>query len=354
MSYPPPSQGQTPRIEDPWQLAEHLLGRAPLAIKPVGNGGWNNHLFQIKTDQGMVALKRYPDNDLRGRMARETSALWFLTAHPPTATPRLLSLDPMQNAVLLDWVAGEAIQSETADHATIDAMLQTMAHLHQLRHARGANNLVAASDAVFNVESAKRQIRHRMRRLDSARQQHPKLHDILCRLEGLADELIPRAHEQWPCENPLPTALRTLSFSDFGFHNAIRSTDGTITFVDLEYFGWDDPVKLASDTLWHPAMALRGELRSHFCEQAVTLYEESGDQHIRKRFATMHPLFGLIWSLIVLNPFIQTGEVAPAMVGTTDTKRLEAQLAMAHRYADTLKTGCHLTYHPALTPEQES
>ncbi|ABK43578.1 aminoglycoside phosphotransferase [Magnetococcus marinus MC-1] len=354
MTHISPSQHGAQADYDPWQLAEHLLGRPPLALQPVGESGWNNHLFKVKTEEGLLALKRYPVNDLRGRMAREAAALWFLAAHPPSPSPRLLSMDPTANGMLLTWVEGEPISQSSADIATIDAMLACMAQLHQLRHSSTATNLVAASDAVFNVEGARRQIRQRMRRLDDARQQHPRLDDFLRRLQSLADELLPRAQEQWSCEDPLPSALRTLSFSDFGFHNAIRQPDGRIVFVDLEYFGWDDPVKLASDTLWHPAMALRGELRRHFCEHAVKLYEESGDHNIRKRFATMHPLYGLIWCLIVLNPFIASAQQAPALVGQANAQRLEAQLAMAHRYADTLKTGCHLTYHPAIPPEQES
>jgi hypothetical protein len=54
----------------------------------------------------------------------------------------------------------------------------------------------------------------------------------------------------------LAEEMRTLSPSDFGFHNAIRKTDGTLCFIDFEYFGWDDPVKLTADFLHHPGMAL--------------------------------------------------------------------------------------------------
>ena len=43
-------------------------------------------------------------------------------------------------------------------------------------------------------------------------------------------------------------AQRALSPSDFGLHNALRGQDGQLRFVDFEYFGWDDPVKLVSDS----------------------------------------------------------------------------------------------------------
>ena len=49
-----------------------------------------------------------------------------------------------------------------------------------------------------------------------------------------------------------PQRLRVLSPSDFGFHNALRRPDGTIVFVDFEYFGWDDPAKMMADAMLHP------------------------------------------------------------------------------------------------------
>ena len=57
-----------------------------------------------------------------------------------------------------------------------------------------------------------------------------------------------------PVEAELPVEQRTLSPSDFGFHNALRRPDGRVVFLDLEYFGWDDPAKMISDFLLHPAL----------------------------------------------------------------------------------------------------
>ena len=37
-----------------------------------------------------------------------------------------------------------------------------------------------------------------------------------------------------------------------------------LTFVDFEYFGWDDPVKLTADMLLHPGTPVAAELRSRF------------------------------------------------------------------------------------------
>ena len=42
-------------------------------------------------------------------------------------------------------------------------------------------------------------------------------------------------------------AMRCLSPSDFGFHNALREPSGRLRFIDFEYAGWDDPAKLVGD-----------------------------------------------------------------------------------------------------------
>ena len=52
------------------------------------------------------------------------------------------------------------------------------------------------------------------------------------------------------------SAHRALSPSDFGLHNALRTKDGQLRFIDFEYFGWDDPVKLVSDTAIQPGSSL--------------------------------------------------------------------------------------------------
>src|SRR6202040_3710161 len=71
----------------------------------------------------------------------------------------------------------------------------------------------------------------------------------------------------------LPQEKRSLVPSDFGFHNSLRRMDGTLAFVDFEYFGWDDPVKLTADILLHPGMSLGDAQRARLRLGAGRLYE---------------------------------------------------------------------------------
>jgi len=105
----------------------------------------------------------------------------------------------------------------------------------------------------------------------------------------------------WPPEAEITENERTLSPSDFGFHNALRRTDG-IVFLDFEYFGWDDPAKMIADFLLHPAMELAQDLKRRFMAQVLTNFNDN--HHLAVRVEIVYPLFGLKWCLILLNEFI--------------------------------------------------
>jgi len=95
---------------------------------------------------------------------------------------------------------------------------------------------------------------------------------------------------------------RTLSPSDFGFHNSVRRPDGQLVFLDFEYFGWDDPTKTVSDFLLHPGMSLSVDSRRRFLSAFLNRLDTDG--RIASRLETVYPLWGLKWCLIILNEFL--------------------------------------------------
>ena len=97
---------------------------------------------------------------------------------------------------------------------------------------------------------------------------------------------------------------QTLSPSDFGFHNAIR-TDTGLVFLDFEHFGWDDPAKTISDFVLHPAMDLSKDLKQRFISRSISAMVESGA--LAQRLPVVYPLFGLKWCMIFLNEFLKEG-----------------------------------------------
>src|SRR5204863_7644652 len=84
-------------------------------------------------------------------------------------------------------------------------------------------------------------------------------------------------------------------------HNALRGPAG-LTFLDFEYFGWDDPVKLTCDFLLHPGMQLAESLKQRFFAAVMPVY--GADPAFAPRLSLLYPLFAARWCLILLNEFL--------------------------------------------------
>ena len=127
-------------------------------------------------------------------------------------------------------------------------------------------------------------------------------------------------------QDELEIGRRTLSPSDFGFHNALRGEDSEITYLDFEYFGWDDPAKMISDFLLHPGMSLEEKWKQRFAKTIFKNFDQ--DKLLVNRVKLVYPLFGLKWCLILLNEFLpeclqRRGFVAE---GPVDKNILEIQM----------------------------
>ena len=231
------------------------------------------------------------------------------------------------------------------------AALRLMAELRALVDAQGAEELPPASAAILAAGAAS-QIQERMAHLKEVAPEHPALTAFL------RDEFVPgsAAILAWtreayraagvPFDAPLSAGQRTLSPSDFGFHNARRRPDGRIAFLDFEYFGWDDPAKLTADFLLHPGMDLSSALRRRFLTGARAIFgDREGAFAFAFRFRALYPLVALCWCLIVLNEFLpeRWARRAHAHAGMSAeavrASQLERARARLYRIAQTYEHG---------------
>ena len=94
-----------------------------------------------------------------------------------------------------------------------------------------------------------------------------------------------------------------MSPSDFGFHNALRKIDGSLVWLDFEYFGWDDPAKLICDFLFHPGFNLTEKQSRQWLQGCQQIF--IADSQLSERLYYSLPLYGLRWCLIILNVFLR-------------------------------------------------
>ena len=279
--------------------------------------------------------------DRRDRRGTEWAALEFLQQHDQQAIARPLATSSEGGFTCFELIEGEPVPSEQVAAPHIDAAVAFLLRLQRLKSS-GAH-LPAASEACFSCEqiAANLQLRlQRLTRIPDVAAKHPQMWSYL------NDELIPAIErfsqaarelvggESGFCRE-IPPAQRTLSPSDFGFHNAVRRPCGELVFVDFEYFGWDDPAKTIVDFVLHPGMNLSINLRRRFVEAMLEGLRHIGD--LGRRVQAVRPLFAAKWCLILLNEFLPDSLKRRGFASTTAIDETQAQARQLAKAKDLLR-----------------
>ena len=309
------------------EIAERLCGEPVLELVAVRAGG-NNELFAVSTASAMFALKRYPAaaDDTRERLGHEFDALTFLWAGGERAIPQPIAIDPASASALYGWIPGD--RPLTFGEGEIAAALAFLARVHAARVRPAARALRDAVEACFDGPALIAQVDTRLARY-AAVADEPALSAFL------AGRFIPLWKRIASGVRAVPALVprdRTLSPSDFGRHNTLVRPDGTPVFLDFEYFGWDDPVKLVADTLWHPGSAFSAGMRARIRAEAARIY--AADPAFANRLRVLEPAYAARWALIVLAEFLPERWARRRLAGDPGewSSAKTAQLGKAERY----------------------
>jgi hypothetical protein len=311
------------------QLAS-ALARLPVHALTSVRAGGNNRIFRAQTPDGPLALKLYPSQqaDPRDRLGTEWKALSFLAKNGITGLPKPIACDPGHNLALYSWIEGEACPPGSGTGADTNRLAGFLTSLAPLGRLPDAQDLPLASAACPAPMDAFGQLRARRNRLQAIDSDHPGLSVFLrSRFDpGCARFLAAAANGLNQAgivgERALPPQRMLLSPSDFGLHNALRQPDGTLAFVDFEYFGWDDPVKAIADVILHPGSAFDDACRQDFVA-AMLPHMAATDPDFVTRFHMLLPVYGLIWCLILLNEFLPERWARRVMAGGRDDQKAE-------------------------------
>jgi len=302
------------------------------------NGGGNSRVFKITVADGSsFVAKVYPGAtaDGRDRLRVESHALEFMRQRGIECVPQLVATDEENQCALFEHIEGDRADSQETTEEDIDQATQFLTRLDGLKNDLESGLLPDAAEACFSAQQIIDNLESRIAPLEST-----------AAAGFLTDEFGPvlRQTVAWCRERTaasggsvaaeLDLADRTLSPSDFGFHNAIRRNNGELAFLDFEYFGWDDPTKIISDFLLHPAMDLSPALKARFVANMV-----SDDPVLMDRLETVFPLFGLKWCLVLLNAFIPQYRAQRGMDDSQLSEILERQSEKARLMLSTVESG---------------
>ena len=270
-----------------------LLGQKVTTLEWVGGGG-NSRIYKLPGPHAGKVYFGQRRHD-RNRLEVEFNALQFLWKHGVRCVPRPIAADAQTGHAVYEFIDGTKLSGADVTEADIDAAVEFLATLKRLASAPDAAALPPAAEACFAVPAVVENLQTRLARVTAV----PALQDFL---NDRFRPTLTRVMERLPVEAELPLEQRTLSPSDFGFHNALRRPDGRLAFLDLEYFGWDDPAKMVSDFLLHPALELPEPLKRRFADGVYRRF--GANKSLANRVETVYPLFGLKWCLIMLNEFV--------------------------------------------------
>jgi hypothetical protein len=290
------------------EVARALVGSA-VELSRVFGGGRNSRIWQVRSSAGVFALKQYPPrrDDPRDRLSTEVGALRLMEEHRVDTVPRVVGVDDQHGYALLSWINGREVVD--IDDNDIDAAVEFLGAIHRLRAAPCSTSQPLAAEACLSGREILRQIEERLMRLRNVTSPETELVDFLqysfapSFANWSSAARISASEAGLDFDGELPQEWRSLVPSDFGFHNSLRRSDGSLVFVDFEYFGWDDPVKMTADILLHPGRTLPSAPGARFRQAATRLYGVD-DPGFTRRLSAYLPLFGCRWVLIMLNEFI--------------------------------------------------
>ncbi len=268
-------------------------------------GKGNSIIYKLKANNKNYAAKIYPDilTDKRPRLLTECKTLATLKNNNFDNVPSYIDSNKELNIGIFEWISGSKIKKQS--RKDINEAVKFVKDLFSLSKKIEFNCFQKASEACISAKDLAFQIDSRIFALNKLKTSNQELCKFISsEIEPFWTKIRSKFLSLWPKESrskDLPINKMILSPSDFGFHNCIKKKQDSLYFLDFEYFGWDDPVKLTSDFLWHPAMNLSSNNKRDWILAMKNLFSE--DNYFEQRLKIAMPIFGLRWSLIMLNEF---------------------------------------------------
>ena len=294
-------------------LIKERLGENIRSVEPIEDGV-NSHTLKLSCESGRVLLSKIYINrpgDSTDRLGTEFSALEFLWKNGVRNVPQPLISDAGSNTGVYSFIEGRKLMPGEVGEGEVDEAAAFVNTLHELRNTQGADGLPDAKESCFSLAAYLEVMDGRIKRLgdlDSSDEAGKALSGFLSdrflpEYERVRERLYSGAQDaNIGLEAELPLSERTLSQSDFGFQNIIKRLDGGLSFIDFEYFGWDDPVKLISDFYLEPAVPVPSNLRLRFLESLTSHVDDN--EELQVRLELVYPVLALKWCLIILNVFL--------------------------------------------------
>ncbi len=320
-------------------------------LHPIRNGA-NNRVYRLVWRNGEALLKvyvRYP-RDRRDRLGAEYAFYQYVWNVGLRAIPKPLACSPGDGMALFEFVHGVLLRPGQITRRAMEQPLAFYAGINRKNHSSAAIRLPNASEACFSLAEHVSCVEKRLKKLSIIRTDdrisqeaaafiQTSLQQSWERVTASAQMAAQRQGLSWT--RKLARADRCLSPSDFGFHNALKMSDGQFRFFDFEYAGWDDPAKFVCDFFFQPKVRVPKAYLRWVIQRAA--FGEAHRRSLTERINILMPVYRIKWCCIMLNEFTPWGyrrrRFADRKRSLADQKR--TQLEKARRLLAEREHGLH-------------
>jgi len=318
------------------------LGASPDTVERL-QGGINSRVFRCSRGDNKWVIKGYGDSSPRSRkrMMAEIEFLGFAGEVAAKFTPNLIHADQDRLCVVLENLDGQPFEPgvQPPQNAVREAVRFMRLLNHNIILARkciqcnAAEGFLSLGEHLANVEDRLQHMSYS--HLDN--RQKWDASELLEHVQNTLYEIKENTHNMISrgiIQDAINKEDRYVSPSDFGFHNAINTSNG-IRFFDFEFAGWDDPAKINIDFILQPRMPLQWPGLP-----LLSAWRTEHQEFIKARCQHLLPILRLKWACIilsVLNPR-RLDQILAAAPEEQATSLITTRIEKAKLYLRSLRT----------------
>jgi len=255
--------------------------------------GGNSSVIKAKLkDNTLVAVKIYKGEPSRIQrmLAREQSAISYLTDHNFHNIPEILEVREDLGLIVYRWIEGEPPIPNTK---CMEAIIEMCLALNDINKKDGFENAI---DAAFSTRDIEFQILERINLLRSKHMYQFAKTICLSLVENLKKykSIFSENYKLFP---------HAMSISDLGTHNMLYA-EGSFSFIDFEFFGRDSVDKMVGDFLLHP--------HNKFKQNEIAKFKESISNRLgwqSENLSFILPILSLKWAAIAFKRELKELEI---------------------------------------------
>jgi hypothetical protein len=268
------------------------------------------------------------------RFKAEVEFLNYARIVAPEFVPEVLGSDEASRSLVLESLVGEGFKEGThPSEEDVGRAISFMRHLNadlelakQYVSGSAADGFCKLTEHLQNIEQRVSKMSLEHLAANTKAKAAELIRRISRRLEHLQESTATMI-TKGQCQDALGFSVRCVSPSDFGFHNAIRTSKG-IKFFDFEFAGWDDPAKAVADFDLQPRVPLKSR------EKVLTKALPKWGKSLEKRHDVLFLILKLKWACIilaVLNPD-RYAQIAAHDDSQSSALMVQAKLHLAESY----------------------